>query len=742
LTHWANKYIAYLANEGIVAGVGAGKFNPDGELTGYAFAKMLLCVLGYDAELENMLGTSWQIATSNLMQKTKVGKGTSYKGVAVLTREEAAQFAFEALKATMVEYATKGTEIVINGSATVKTGAAAATAVKKDGNTVELYEAKFTKLALATGKADDAGHKAHTWYLGAKNAKNEIGTYLDAVDETVVVADIYLDLDDVMSDDEDYFGYAEEGDAGDTELPNSCKVFFNGYETTYATGYDYDTPSGSVVEVYETANGTVDRIVVTIYEPAKIKKIDTNVTAADKKDGVESYITLKAVGTFGLTGPVTIKNTDFAGFNYKVDDTVLVAFDATENGAYGVVLASEAADTVTGKLTQVKYTSNGVYTVKVGGETYVIASNPAYNDIKDLGTEGTLVLDKAGNVVAAEKFEKQSSNYALVYNIKKTTKNDGFNSSEAYTVYVVLADGTKATYTAASADESFYDDFRYSNDDGFVRNDGGSHHEDFANFVTAYSINSDGEFAFATAKDSFVNDGMRTTAQIDKDHAKIGYNAVYATNDTEFLFVDASNAKVKKVTGYKNVDIEGSTSLYVVYDSDNEAKYIFVWGTNGVLEGDYAVLLDTPEYLSEEDADGKEVEYFTLAAFVNGKEDTLKFYDDFNFSSYNIGDVVELTVDNAGYVTGMAKQTNQNWAVQYKGDEYVEIHNDTYAKADYDIYAVIIDDTNYKEGTQILVTADLDRIATSASYEAELNQTVVVCGTSEVYIIKTIGGLF
>ena len=56
--HWAESYIAYCAAQGIVAGTDleAKTFNPDDTLTGGAFAKMLLTALGYDAEIETLLG--------------------------------------------------------------------------------------------------------------------------------------------------------------------------------------------------------------------------------------------------------------------------------------------------------------------------------------------------------------------------------------------------------------------------------------------------------------------------------------------------------------------------------------------------------------------------------------------------------------------------------------------------------------------------------------------------------------
>ena len=39
--------------QGILAGTGNGNFDPEGELTGLAFAKMMLVALGYDAKVAN-----------------------------------------------------------------------------------------------------------------------------------------------------------------------------------------------------------------------------------------------------------------------------------------------------------------------------------------------------------------------------------------------------------------------------------------------------------------------------------------------------------------------------------------------------------------------------------------------------------------------------------------------------------------------------------------------------------------
>lgn len=54
------KYIEYCKNEGIIDGHGNGLFDPEGELTDTAFAKMMLGSLGYNSALEGYTGTAWE----------------------------------------------------------------------------------------------------------------------------------------------------------------------------------------------------------------------------------------------------------------------------------------------------------------------------------------------------------------------------------------------------------------------------------------------------------------------------------------------------------------------------------------------------------------------------------------------------------------------------------------------------------------------------------------------------------
>ena len=124
---WSAGAIAYCKNEGIIAGTGNGKFSPTAELTGLQFAKMLLVALGYDATIEKLEGASWAINTSKLaLGDPDLDNGMENVSLSkVLTREEAAQMAFNTMKATLVEYNDKGDNITVGGI-TINTGASKA----------------------------------------------------------------------------------------------------------------------------------------------------------------------------------------------------------------------------------------------------------------------------------------------------------------------------------------------------------------------------------------------------------------------------------------------------------------------------------------------------------------------------------------------------------------------------------------------------------------------------------------
>ena len=61
--HWAEGYINYATNLGIMSGWTEGsvrKFDPNGNVTGIELTKMLLCMIGYRSDIQGYTGNGWQ----------------------------------------------------------------------------------------------------------------------------------------------------------------------------------------------------------------------------------------------------------------------------------------------------------------------------------------------------------------------------------------------------------------------------------------------------------------------------------------------------------------------------------------------------------------------------------------------------------------------------------------------------------------------------------------------------------
>ena len=102
---WAEGYIESCAAQGIVSGVGGGKFAPNGNVTGVQLAKMLLVSLGYKADIQGFTGNAWATNVNVIAtQKGLYDNLASIDPSAALTRDNAAQMIWNALQATEVEY--------------------------------------------------------------------------------------------------------------------------------------------------------------------------------------------------------------------------------------------------------------------------------------------------------------------------------------------------------------------------------------------------------------------------------------------------------------------------------------------------------------------------------------------------------------------------------------------------------------------------------------------------------------
>ncbi|WP_417084263.1 S-layer homology domain-containing protein [Evtepia gabavorous] len=104
---WAEGYIEACVAQGIVSGVGGGRFSPNGNVTGTQLAKMLLVCLGYDAGIEGFVGSAWETNVNVRAAQKGLYEGLeSMDTAAALTRDNAAQMVWNAMNAYEVEYKT------------------------------------------------------------------------------------------------------------------------------------------------------------------------------------------------------------------------------------------------------------------------------------------------------------------------------------------------------------------------------------------------------------------------------------------------------------------------------------------------------------------------------------------------------------------------------------------------------------------------------------------------------------
>ena len=439
-------YIAYCQKEGIISGYADGTFKPAASLTGYAFMKMLLGALGYDAEVEQYTGANWSINVAKRAMNIGLKDGLigDFNGVKAVTREEACLYAFNTLQATMVEYSAKtsvstnGTTVVIAGSEAkdvVNTGKTDSN-IDKDGK-MQFAEKYFEDLKLDK-TSDDFGRPANKWNV----KKEEVGTYANTPDATftkkVTKADVYNAIGKTVYDD------LKDGDATLTTYfdGDGTKVKAADVDSTWAnkndTGKVNSTGNGDLTEIYvdDDNNVTIVTIRTYVFQAATdydAKKESVNLT----QDGSKADNLTNAAKTIVLNDR-TVEAEDYAVVkDLKADDYVLVT--AVKNGSGYDVKSVEKAEVKTVEVSGYKLNDS----VDAASTTYKYNANA--DSIKgtsyNVGKQATLVLDKYGYIIAVEE-SVVLSDYVYIEKFGSTSSLNAKALANA-----IFADGTDAEIT-------------------------------------------------------------------------------------------------------------------------------------------------------------------------------------------------------------------------------------------------------------------------------------------------------
>ncbi len=433
--HWAAKYIAYCANKGYISGNPDGSFAPEGKLTGYAFAKMLLCALGYDPNTEGFqnAGAAWEANVESAARRYVDDKDSIDPTVeldaelddlalgSLLTRDQAAQMAFNAItRADKVRY-EGGTTIELPGGIVVKQGAT----IRKNGT----FEKSLGLTEETKGIEDESFGRpvAYQWQL-----KDGTPVYTKPV-KPVAVYTGEAKQEDV---DKDLKGYTYAAELKETEDGKEGSTTINA-----ASAVKGLTGAGKTVEVYAT-DKKIDKVLV-INTYAGVVKV-TDATATDPRK-----VTLEKSGK-----TVAAFETD----DYSDGNVVIFNAETTDGSNYTVV-EHEAAEVLKGTMTSAssakKYTINS--TQHAASAVKVQGYNLDDTATTLLGVACIYYLDKNGDIVYSTEDTGEettvSKDYAVIVNATVTEDTSAWpDTSYTAKVQAVLSDGTIGVYDLAVKD--------------------------------------------------------------------------------------------------------------------------------------------------------------------------------------------------------------------------------------------------------------------------------------------------
>ena len=644
---WSAPYISYCVNLGILAGDGQGHFFPEGKLTGAAFAKMLLVALGYDASIEKYVGSDWMINVSS----DAIAAGIVPSGLVLaneLSRQDAAQMAFDTLKADMVKYDGKGSvtvgDITINQNASAeKIPASTKSGYKTSGNDEyqQFCEKYFTDLKLNENSSDAFGAPAGKWTY-----KNKVvGTYAQAADatysEAVKSKDLYSDLGldatvkaDVMRD-------------GKTDVAFTIQKG----NTTEIGG------KGVVVKAYADDKNNVTLVVINTYV-GEVSKV----TAA--KGDEKAY--------------VTVDGMKYETENFAKDDVVLYT------KADGAIQSMALAEKVEGvEVTRV----NGTTSFVADGNTYKFNSNVKFSDDVKVKSVVDLYLDTYGYVMKVN-VSKASSDYAYV--VDTGASKGVYSNEDNYYAKLVLADGTQTEVTV-DGDKLTGSNFTKKTEAlNALKGD-----------IVEYTKDSKDLYTLTSKADSAAN----KTVEIKKGQSAMTFdgNTKYANSKTIFVVQSGTGSKATYATytGYANVpSMSSKTATYAVFcKSGDVATIVFVSGVSTTSK-DMVYVLASKAGVKVNDSDAGT--YWEYKAVVNGEITTVKMNKEITgndnkdvlYSSISYADKENNILDTAACVP-YTTDKGDNYALKDKQvsaeakDGIIGIGNTNYAlSSEVELYAV------------------------------------------------------
>ena len=636
---WAEKYIESCYAQGIVSGVGGGKFAPAGNVTGTQLAKMLLVSLGYKSENEGFTGNAWATNVNTIASAKGLYAGLEKLDVsAALTRDSAAQMIWNALNAYEVEYKTN---LVADKDGKLSTQITVQDKVGIDNKTkITLLNDKYDAIAITgtlTKVQQDKGKS--TYSITVKdpkyNGKNYNG---DDINEDISYSDVTKDYSDLLyqnvrvlvkpdnngKDAVVYGVYATNKNTTQTgilkgiKVDSASKVKLNGTkydlastskQTVYVNGKDVTAEMQNLDSknspIYNFINKYGDGATNKYTEPAYFQPTEVSLIATD---GTTNYSILK-VKTFAV-GKVTAVGSDYINVTVKKGDTSISTKTKLENDDWNwysgiakndyVILTAagnygtnkglvEKATVVSGKVTGTKST-DGVY---VAGNWYTMAGKgSAFVKRPNTGSNVEMVVVN-GYVYYTDTTAGNVDDMALL--VEAAPKGGTGSKWEAR---LILADGSDKTVDI----EKYWDDKDNKDFPIIAFSEGRGDNENMKTWKTSTSKDTNKKAAdpmlvsYTVSSNVYTLSRVGTNAIEDKDQGNYetnGYDA-YATvvgGKTDGSMKDGmitvtvaksdDATKTENISGVSRLYYESTGTVFVKYKTDNnggDADYKVVSG--------------------------------------------------------------------------------------------------------------------------------------------------------------------
>ena len=782
--HWAESYIEYCAANGIIAGRGNNKFDPTGTVSATEAAKMLLGVLGYNAEKSGLVGNDWAINTNVLANQNGLYKNLSNLNAnTLLTRDNAAQMIYNALDANMVElnaagnyttsqYSYTGTESVVTGTErvwvlTIKENNCTDSGIKAavDALSGSVYNSRSD--ADETVKEVAGAELSKVKYALEQKTQNVYGenTVTKYADETMghkylsLITDGDAVLTDVEKDSKGTYtlymnGITTKGQYTKVEgdysnlIGQKVEVLYKDSENVY--GVYASTDSSLIVESTAGKVGTLSNNEVKI--DGTTYKVDSNVTttalytgklidglnvggnkpaavkAYDNDDNGKIDTVVYVPFTAAKVTYVGEKsfNTDVAGTNIKFED--VNAYDDMAKNDY--VIKSDAANTVDDTDTYVlaetvegKIEATKSDSVRIDGTWYNYVTTTPDKDLALDSTVKAAVLN--GYIVKSEVVTSRPElqDYAVV--VKTDTDINGPQAK------LLFADGTTKVVTT---DKKYTDTMglvTYEVKKGeYVLTEAVTDSADKAGFdkiVTGKYVNNSGKGKIggeSIADDAviFVKDSAgKFSTMAGSDFAKYSTTSVVDQNITAYANKDNS-------TGYNSIVL----------------AYVELTGTVNSITSNYGYV--TSAVSTTKNDDGETVSSFTFWDGATEHKDimtdekvSLSKGDIFTYEENKDGSYTVSEVDNL-LRTAIIAYNEKNGDIRFTDASLNSAGSNVNAEITDDTVIIGINSDD-KAGVEGVVPTIAIETATSGVYQANAYYVMGVADEVKLLVVDTYGNI-